>query len=146
MPLIWQYINGDWHFYTFIARDIFNIILVFNLQDLIYDQNSLYTMVDSLCKDGNYWSVPGNDSGKKPSRLSDRRRGQWHIRNDLHWKQYLVMLIKTQTVQLTRWETSELFHTCHTVIGMISARPLQRIWEGDVLLAGPDPFQLGQGG
>lgn len=103
-------------------------------------------MVDSLCKDGNYWLVPVHDSGKKPSRLWDRWGGQWHIRSDLRWKQHLVMLIKMQTVLLTRLKTSGLFYTCHTVVGVISARPLQRVGEGDVLLTGPDPFQLGQGG
>lgn len=103
-------------------------------------------MADSLCKDGNYWSVAGNGYGKRPSRLWDRRRGRWRTRSDLHWRQYLVCLIKTQTVcAYTLGKHRDYCHTRHTVVGMIPARPLQGIWEGDVLLTGPDPFQFGRG-
>lgn len=48
-----------------------------------------------------------------------------------------------QAELLTHAATSGLFHTCHTVVGMIPAGSLPRIGEGNVLLTGPDPFQVG---
>lgn len=51
-----------------------------------------------------------------------------------------------QAELLTHAETSGLFHTCHTVVGMIPAGSLPRIGEGNVLLIGPDPFQVGETG